>query len=269
MVEQVVDPAHPPRPRLRRFLNKTLRNVTVAELTKLRTLPAVPITITTTVLGTAALAAVFAASALRQPAVPPHLAASAVLDTGLQAILYGQIGFILLGIFAMASEYGGNQIRTTLVSIPNRISLIAGKTVAYLAGATLTALITVAALVTSTQTTLSEHGARVSDFFTARNLGTMLGATAYLVLIGLFANSVDILVRSLVTTLVMMLTLVLVLSPFLATITPVAAYLPDRAGSLLYQTVPTPSPIHGAVIMGAWVAAMLTVAITVFTKRDA
>jgi hypothetical protein len=70
-----------------------------------------------------------------------------------------------------------------------------------------------------------------------------------------------------------MLTAVLVLSPMLAAITRLAAYLPDRAGALLYQSTPDPgdvlTPVQGAAVLGTWIMVLLGAATVTFTARDA
>lgn len=179
----------------------------------------------------------------------------------------------MLGIVTMASEYGGRQIRTTLVSVPNRTMLLSGKLIAYLTVAAGSALSTVAASVITTETALGAHRAPVGTLCTAQNLRTMLGAAAYLVLIGLLANAVAVLVRGFVATLVLMLTVVLVVSPVLAAVTRLAAYLPDRAGVLLYQPNldgdAVLTPIQGAAVLGTWIAVVLGTAFVAFLARDA
>ncbi|WP_433271607.1 hypothetical protein ACQPZF_12900 [Actinosynnema sp. CS-041913] len=239
-------------------MSNSLRNVVAAELGKLRTLPAAPITMVSTALGTTGLAVVLAAQ---------------TPGTGLHAIRYGQIGFILLGVLAAASEYSGGQIRTTLAGVPSRTLLMAGKTIAYSMFAALTAVVTVVASAVAAQAVVGRHGVPVSDFFAAQHLGPLLGAAAYLVLIGLLAHAVAFLTRNLVAALVSVLTLVLVVSPLLMAMTPLAGYLPDQAGATLYLTDPVATDVltsvQGAGVLGAWVALALVVAVVVFTRRDA
>lgn len=255
-------------------MSNSLRNVVIAELSKLRTLPTVPVTIAVTVLGTVGLAVVLAASTLEQPGgLPPHFGTSFALGTALHAVGYGQTGLILLGILTAASEYSGGQIRTTLTSVPSRTLLMAGKTIAYLTAAALTALLAVATSSVAAQVTLGEHGLPVSELFAAKNVWALLGAATYLVLIGLLAYALAILTRNLVVALVTMLTLVFVVSPFLTTITTLAEYLPDQAGSQIYQPISVATevftPVQGVTIMSAWIVLTLATAVVAFTKRDA
>lgn len=93
-----------------------IAGVTAAELGKLRTLPAVPLT----VLATVAFTVVFTA-ALGGPSEDMPV---------LQIIPFLQAGVIVLGILPTAHEYAGSQYRTTLAAVPHRGRLLFGKTVA-------------------------------------------------------------------------------------------------------------------------------------------
>ena len=97
---------------------RALRNTTAAELTKLWSLPAVVATALGTIVASVILAAALATSA-----------ASASNDVSLitvQAIVFLQIGPILLGVLAASTEYEGRQVVTTLTATPNRSLLLAG-----------------------------------------------------------------------------------------------------------------------------------------------
>ncbi|MFC3890889.1 hypothetical protein ACFOWZ_05335 [Lentzea rhizosphaerae] len=211
-------------------MSNALRHVFAAELRKLATLPAVHTTVAITVLAT------------------PGLAWAA----GFRAVEYGQLGLILLGILTAAGEYGGRQIRTSLLSVPNRPLLLSGKVLAYLAVATPTTLLTGA---------LSIVAAEAS--------GTALpGTTVYLVVIGLLALAVAVLLRSVVGAVATLVTFVFVVSPLLAAATDVAEYLPDRAGASLYRPGVL-SAWEGGAVMAAWLVITCAVTVITFTKRDA
>lgn len=196
--------------------SNALRHVVLAELIKLATLRVVP--------GTVALTVV----------VTPPL--------GHRAVESGQAGFLLLGVLSAATEYAGGQIRTSLAAVPDRLVLLTGKVLAYLAVATPAAALT---------------GALSSGV-------PVVGATAYLVLIGLLALAVGLAVRSLVGALATVVTLVYVVSPLL----PAAAYLPDRAGAALYRPGALP-PALGGLVLAGWLVAALAVTGFLFARRDA
>ncbi|MFF0867129.1 ABC transporter permease [Nonomuraea sp. NPDC003560] len=235
------------------------RNIVAAELVKLRTLPATLITTVTTVTGTATLAIVFAAGRDRLGGSP------SAAEAALGVLEYGQVGFILLGILAVATEYGGSQIRTSLAAVPGRTLLMAGKTIAYVVAASLTALLTIGISLLAARLTpgMSWAGGR---------LGVLAGAGAYLVLIGLLGYAVAALVRDLIAALVTMLALVLVVPPLLTGHTTLAAYLPSRAGMRMYEIGPALqedlTPVQGAGILTGWLVLALATAVISFVKRD-
>jgi ABC-2 type transport system permease protein len=76
-----------------------------AELIKLVTLPALPLTVLLTWAVTAALALLPDAGPIR----------------------YARAGFVVLGVLAAASEYDGGQLRTSLLCTPRRLRLLAVK----------------------------------------------------------------------------------------------------------------------------------------------
>lgn len=211
-------------------MSNALRHVFAAELRKLTTLPAVHSTVAITVLATPGLA----------------------LVAGLRAVEYGQLGLILLGILTTAGEYGGRQIRTSLVCVPNRPLLLSGKVLAYLTVATPTTLLTGALSIVA-----------------AEAPGTALpGITVYLVMIGLLAGAVAVLLRSVAGTVATLTTFVLMVSPLLAAATDAAEYLPDRAGASLYRPGFL-SPWEGGAVMAAWLVITFVVTVVTFTRKDA
>ncbi|QFZ19742.1 ABC transporter permease [Saccharothrix syringae] len=211
------------------------RDVVLAELDKLRTLPAVVTSAVLTVLVTVGLAGLVAP-----------------VESGLRAVEYGQAGVVLLGVLAVGGEYADGQVRTTLLSVPRRGLLLAGKGVAYLVVASLTAVSAVGG---------------VAAVLPGVGVGPAAGAVVYLVLVGFFAHAVATLTRDVVGALVAVLTLVLLVSPLLAAVTRVAEYLPGRVGAQLYRT--TAADVPGAAVLCAWVVVAGAVAAAAFVRRDA
>ena len=239
---------------------RDLAATVAAELLKLRGLPVVLVTMLGSVAAAITLAAAIAAS--------PTGAATDAVDVTLGTIPFLQIGPILLGVLSVSTEYAGGQIRSTLIAVPNRPLLLAGKTGAYLvAAATTCAAALSAGLGTAWIALTVRHGTPTAD----PNGWPVLGAAAYLVLIGLLGHAVTVLTRDLVPALVTMLGLVLIASPLLSGLTEHARYLPDRAGSLLYHpdadAVLTPGT--GTLVLLAWITATGTAAVISFFSRDA
>ena len=238
-----------------------LLNVIAAELDKLRTLPVAALAATGTVLvGVAIAAALTAFSADQSTSVSST-------DVTLQAIPYVQTGLILLGVLPVAHEYAGSQVRTTLAVVPHRGLLLTGKSVAMLVVVTVVALATVGGILASDAVTRHVLDAPAAEG--GSEPWPVLGATAYLVLIGLLSHAVALLVRHLIPALVAMLSLVLVVSPLLAGITVHARWLPDRAAMQLYD--PADAVLDGstgALVMLAWTVLIGGAAAVRFIRRD-
>jgi hypothetical protein len=178
-------------------------------------------------------------------------------QTPLQTIQYAQVGFILLGVLTVGSEYAGSQIHTTLLSMPNRLALLAGKAVAYGVTSLVAAILVVAAVFVA---------ARLSSDQPVGDFAALLGAVAYLVLIGLFAAAIATLTRNLLAAVVALTALVLIVSPLLRSITTAASYLPDSAGMRLYQGTDV---LQGSAVFVGWLAVAHLVSTATFLKRDA
>lgn len=236
---------------------RVMRTV-AAELVKLRGLPAVCATVIGTIAAAIALtAAVAASSADGVDAVQATLA----------TIPFLQVGPILLGVLAVATEYQGSQLRTTLTTTPNRGLLLTGKTIAYTVTATLTSAATIATGLTTAAITLT---ARDSPQAGTVNIWPVAGAGLYLVLIGLLGFALTVLLRSLVPPLVIMLALVLIVSPLLNS-TEHSRWLPDRAGRLLYlpDADSLLTPETGSLVLLTWITLTAITATTAFMTRDA
>ncbi|GAA2630242.1 hypothetical protein [Paractinoplanes durhamensis] len=246
--------------RLARTAAVRLARTTAAELVKLRGLPAILGTALGTVVTGAFLAVALASSAPT---------ATDATDVVTHTVLFLQIGPILIGVLAVATEYAGRQIATTLTATPNRRLLLAGKAAAYLIVATATSVTTIVAGLAAAQLTLiaRDRAAEAREF----DPWPAAGAVTYLVLIGVLALALATLLRSLIPPLVGMLTVVLVVSPLLSGYTEHARWLPDRAGGLLY--LPTTDPVLGArtgtIVLLTWIALTGSAAIAAFRSRDA
>lgn len=240
-------------------MSSILARTIAAERIKLRGLPAILATAIGTVAAGAALAAALAASA------PSNVGAVQVVA---QVIPFVQVGTILLGVLTVASEYAGRQIATTLIATPDRPVLLAAKTIAYLVTSAATSFATVGAGLAAAWIILTVRGIHPPEDIDGWHV---LGAAVYLVLIGMLALAVTTLLRSLIPPLVTMLTLVLIISPLLSGYTEHARWLPDQAGSLLYQpgadTLLTPAT--GTLVLLTWIAAAALSATLAFVRRDA
>ena len=238
-------------------MTSRLPRTIAAELGKLAGLPAAVAAVAGTIAVTVVLVAALAASA------PSGSDAGRVVTA---AMPFLRVGPILLGVVAAGSEYAGRQVFTSLAVTPARPLFLAGKTLAFLITTAVLSVLTVGAGTVTAFVALAVRGDHAP--VDGRPLA---GAAAYLVLIGLLALALAVLLRSQLPPLVTMLGLVLVLSPLLSGLTEHARWLPDRAGSLLYQpgadTVLTPAA--GALVLLCWTAATGAAAAAAFLARDA
>lgn len=228
-----------------------LRRAVLAELVKLRGLPTAIVAVLATVAGATGLTAAIAASAP---------AGTGILEILVQLVVFLQIGPIVLGVLAVASEYAGSQIRTSLAAVPSRPRLLLAKIVAL----ALTVVVTSLAAVGSAVLVVALRGGDIP----APAIRPLIGAVGYLVAMGLLAFALALLLRSLVAPLAGLLSLVLVVSPLVASATEYARWLPDRAGSALYAADASDLAFGSSVILG-WVLVVLAAAGAGFVRRDA
>lgn len=239
-----------------------LRSVVAAELDKLRTLPVTALAVVGTVVVGALIAAAQAGATADQ-----DLPASAV-EVTLRTVPFVVAGLVLVGVLAVSQEHAGRQVATTLAAVPRRGLLVAGKSIAATGVVALAAISTLGACVaaaTVAQRLLDAPAS--SDGAGARAL---LGATAYLVLIGVFSHAVALVVRHLVPALVGVLALVLVVSPLLAGATEHARWLPDRAAAAWFDSGPGALDGPTATLVAlAWVVVVGGLGSWRFLVRDA
>lgn len=236
-----------------------LARVTAAELSKLRTLPAVGLTVAATVVAGGSVAALAASSAVTGGA--PRDPVGAVTEV----VRFVQAGVVLLGVLPVAHESAGTQLRTTLAAVPRRAVLVAAKTLAALVALAVTAAGTVCAMVGGAVVATAPARGVASEaapgwagpgaaVVAGDDLTRLAGAAVFLVLVGVLAHAVALLLRELVPALVATLGLVLIVSPLLGSLTEHARWLPDQAAALLWApTDPVLTPAAGALVATAWV----------------
>lgn len=234
------------------------RGVVAAELVKIRTLP----TAVLTMVGTVAAGGVLGAAAAGSGD-----GAVGAVEAVLAAVPFVQAGMVLLGLLPVAHEYAGNQIRTSLVAVPDRWVLVAGKGVAALLVSAMTSV--VATVVTLLAAVLVRAGVAGAGLDGA-GLGAVAGAAGYLTVVAMLAFALALLLRHLVPALVSTLALVLIVSPVAASQTEHARWLPDRAAQQLYAANDTVlTPVTGGLVALAWMAAIGLLAAARFVTRDA
>lgn len=224
---------------------------TAAELQKLRTLPAVALTVVATVAFTVVFTAALGGPSEDMPV--------------LQIIPFMQVGIILLGILPSAHEYAGSQFRTTLAAEPHRGRLLLGKTLAASIVVVVAVILTVGSGVLMAMVSGGAGSSSPGD-----DASRLLGAAVYLVLIGVFSHLVTVSVRYMIPALVGLLGVVVVFPPMIAAVTEHARWLPGEAGGLLYRSQPEAvlGPVTGALVLLGWILVAGAVAAVVMHRRD-
>lgn len=224
---------------------------TAAELQKLRTLPAVALTVVATVAFTVVFTAALGGPSEDMPV--------------LQIIPFMQVGIILLGILPSAHEYAGSQFRTTLAAEPHRGRLLLGKTLAASIVVVVAVILTVGSGVLMAMVSGGAGSSSPGD-----DASRLLGAAVYLVLIGVFSHLVTVSVRYMIPALVGLLGVVVVFPPMIAAVTEHARWLPGEAGGLLYrsQSDAVLGPVTGALVLLGWILVAGVIAAVVMHRRD-
>lgn len=228
-------------------------NAFAAELGKLRTLPEALLGFGAS-LGAAVLMAVALAAA--DPDLP---AASIAVDV----VPFVQALVVVVGILPAGQEFAGRQLSISAIAVPDRWLLLGAKTAAALLAVGLTAVFSVAVAVVAAGLTSGAAWPELADY------GRLAGAACYLTGIGMLGHVCTVLLRGAVPALIVVLSLVLVLSPTLGALGDGLRWLPDRAGSQLYEsTDPVLEPVAGGLVLLAWVAVIGVFAAARWERRD-
>ena len=250
----------------RRSAFSTYAAATRAELSKLRSLTAIWYTLAGTIALTVLLSLLFVREAEFTTGPAGTADAVNVLDFGVVALGWSQVGFFLLGVIAATSEYIGGQIRTTLIAVPNRIiqRLAANTALSIMVFAA--ALLTV---VISIGTVLVASGTVIGDLDVALVARIVFSAAGYLTCLALLSAAVGLLIRKTIPAAAILLVYLLIVSPLLQGQN--WYFLPDMASyALWYVTIPDAAPpaIVCWLIVVAWTLAAAVPATLRFARRD-
>lgn len=227
---------------------------TLAELTKIRTLPLA----VASVVGVIVMGAVLT-YALVHGGSPPN-------DALLRLVPLLQAGIVLVGILPITQEYSGRTIRTTLGAIPHRGTLLTTKSCA----ATMATGVTAAGAVAASW--LAGVIARRDGALPSAAEWRLIGAAVlYLTLIGVLSHAVALIVRQFVPALAGMLAMVLIASPLLASASEHACWLPDRAAMLLLDSSGEGqlSPLTGTLVCIGWITFLILIGGLRLARTDA
>lgn len=225
------------------------------------------------ILGTWPMAWTNAASAVGVAPDDPRLFSSEPVPLEYQGFEMAGIGYVLVVALAAVwagSEYGGGtQIRTTLLSTPQRLRV-------FLMKALLLALtVAVIAFLTMWGTLVITHAASYTGIdpwaLNPAIWAHLGGVTIAWTLTALIAFAIGVLGRTAILPLILVVPFVIGIGDFLAGIWGGAKYLPTAAGAALFSDPASGiylDPLAGGLIHTAWAVVLLTAAAVAFVRRD-
>jgi hypothetical protein len=252
-------PSAPARPRLA----GRVAGLLLAEWTKIRSVRSTVWTlllfVVLTVGSTAGLTVLTVANwNTPQSSARGHLAILAdpvgfILGTG---ILLGQLTICVLGVLVITSEYSSGVIKATLLAVPRRLPMLAAKATVFAAMLiVLGELVMFGSFFVGSALLHSKVAVALGDPGVTR---AVVGAGLYLTVLGLFAMGIGGLIRHTAGAIGAVIGAVLVL-PILTSFLPgswgahVHGYLPEQAGSLIYQVGSAAGQVGGpAQVLSAW-----------------
>lgn len=253
-----------------------MKNALAAELSKLLSLPAIWIAAAVGILIAPVIAIMRSFQELS--AITKGAQISVGFPIGFEELGFGVAGVIIVGIIAISSEYftegeesgGGCQMTTSLTTYPSRIRFLLSKAAAVATVSAVLAITAITFTMIAVQVILAEHAPAlgITDIF------RFIGILCYWVLTALLALGMTILTRhaALPLTILLLNSSVVTVTYLLTRITPLANYLPDMAGIRMFLEIKdagsTLSPLEGGAVMAAWVAALLTLGMITFSRRD-
>ncbi|MGH8876482.1 MAG: ABC transporter permease [Stackebrandtia sp.] len=201
---------------------------------------------------------------------------SAMRFAGFYPLTLGQMFLVVFAILLIGSEFSSGSIRSSLIAVPKRGRYFAGKFVSAGLVLLVVAVATVALSQVAVQLALGDYAVSIDD---SELRLAVLGACAYLPLIGLFAMGLTALLRSSIGALAILMPLLFLNSQGFGNIPyvkEVAQYLPDNAGQSLMRMVPETGrfshdygPLGALFILLAWTAAAVIGGYLVTRRKEA
>jgi ABC-2 type transport system permease protein len=206
---------------------------------------------------------------------------SATLSIGMS-----QLVIAVLGALVITGEYGTGMIRSTLTAVPSRLPALFGKVLVFGATTFVVSLVSIVFAALLSAPLLAANGISV-NFGDAAYWVALVGAAGYLALIGVLSTAIGTIVRSSAGAIAVVLGLILVLPTIVQVfaaitqarwIADLGSFLPDGAGGRMYAYASgaidaggqlTLEPWQGALVLLAWVAALLGLACVLLKRRDA
>ena len=251
-----------------------LLRVMRAEWTKLRSVRSTLWTLAATVLVSIGLPALISLAVINSPrARGTDFDAAGFSMSGL---FLGQLIVGSLGVLVVSGEYSTGTIRASLSAIPQRLTLLVGKTLTFALVLLVTALVTCFAAFFLTEAILDSksYGVTLSH---PGSLQVVVGGALYLVVVGLLGLGLGFVMRHTAAAISTVFGLLFVL-PIVANFLPqswqdhVVKYLPGQAGQAVFSTTPQPhtmAPWTGLTLFLGYALLGLLLGGVVLRRRDA
>lgn len=194
----------------------------------------------------------------------------------LRGLFLAQIAIGVLGVLVISAEYASGLIRTTLTAVPQRRTLLAAKGFVFGAVALVVSVVSVFVAFFVGQAVL--HGKHLGvSLGDPHVLRAVLGAGAYLLIVGLLGLAIGAIVRRTAGAIATLFAVVLVL-PLLSNALPspwntdIGKFLPAQLGAALFRVRPDNnllSPGAALLVAVVWLVVFFAVATVLITRRDA
>ncbi|TMR95265.1 ABC transporter permease subunit [Nonomuraea basaltis] len=240
-----------------------------SEWTKIRSVRSTVWTLAVTVALMTGMSVLISAATKNNPGGPP--AADEAIIMSLTGIMFAQLAMATLGVLVISSEYRTGGIRTSLMAVPKRMSLLTSKIVIFTTTSLIVSAVAAAAAIGVGLAISQPPSVEMGDVARA-----VLGSTLYLTACGVFGLGLGTLVRHTPGALVSAIALMLVL-PQVANQLPgqwgktVAEYFTTNAGLLIVaeQGQSSLGPWSGFGVYLVWVAVAMIAGAVLMQRRDA
>ena len=194
----------------------------------------------------------------------------------LRGLLLSSLAIGVLGVLVMSSEYATGMIRATLTAVPQRRVVLAAKAVVFGTVALIVSVGSAFAAVGNGQAILARKhlGTSLTD---ATVLRAVLGAAAYLTIVGLLGLTLGTILRRTAGAIATLVGLVFIADLLVQALpspwnTDIGKFLPGNAGLALFSVRVNSdrlTPGAALVVLLLWLAAALALATITLTRRDA
>jgi ABC-2 type transport system permease protein len=192
----------------------------------------------------------------------------------LGGINLAQLAIGVLGVLVVTGEYSTGMIRSSLMAVPRRLPVLAGKAVVFATATFVLMIVSAFVAFLLGQAALGSHGTTLGA---PHALRAVIGVALYLTVIALFAVGIGFIVRSTAGGIATLFGLLLV-APGLGQLLPstwqphVLPYLPLNAGAGVYSVNPEPGMLStwtGFGVLCIWAAVALLGGAVLLRRRDA